>query len=215
MSETFAEQKAAAHFAATPLPTAAETCLLALAKKAQTLPSVRAELDIEYLLKVDQSYGLADARSRLGDLYPKLNSRQTMAVAQAYEAAYDSLPTSHPRYAPLHDHDEHSHGHGHDGCDRIHGPVRKTFAKFEHRVLGKINNHQARKFAAAAFRASALLFCPGDDIAALGLQLYAPFSSHTTEHSHRHEEPMAILPSRPYVVLERDGVITKVPLDGS
>lgn len=213
MSETFAEQKATAHFAATPLPAAAETCLLALAKKAETLPSLRAELDIEYLLKVDQSYGLADARSRLGDLYPKLNSSQTMAVAQAYEAAYDDLPISHPRYAPLHAASDHDHEHSHDACDRIHGPLRKAFAKFEHRVLGRIDNHRARKIAAAAFRASALLFCPGDDIAALGLQLYAPFGSHTAEHSHRHEEPMAILPNRPYVVLEQNGLITKVPLD--
>jgi len=51
---------------------------------------------------------------------------------------------------------------------------------------------RGRRFLVALLRALSLVFCPGDDIAAIGLQLYGSVSGHAEVDTH---ETKAILPN--------------------
>lgn len=63
----------------------------------------------------------------------------------------------------------------------------------EQRAL-RLKNKRVALVAAAAIRAGSLFFCPGDDIAAIGLQVYSSIGGNVT-HEEGHHEENGILPS--------------------
>lgn len=187
------------------LPVFAETCLLNIANRIKhcgaddphDLP------DIATVARLDTQYNIAAIRARLGSAYPQLDFVQEAAAIMAFGNSYDKLPTMHPRFSHAHDH-EHGHGHGHHTCGKMHGPIRRALETIEHKTLGHIRNRRAQLVAAMAFRASSLFICPGDDIAAIGLQTYSAFASHDHSHhqEHNHSDMPAILPRRPQLAKE-------------
>lgn len=195
------------HETGEPFAPAAENLLLELAMQARDGSLyVRDMPDIGELHTLEEQFDIKNMRARLGDAYPDLGFMGEAAVIAAFARQADTLPTSHPRY-------DHSHGED-DGCGKTHGPVRRTLDTFEQKVLGKIRNQRVRLVAAAAFRGSSLILCPGDDLAAIGLQLYGAFSGHTGHDEHTHAEHMAILPGRPRIDMAKGtAVITSLPLD--
>lgn len=192
-----------------PFAPAAESLLLDLATQARagTLP-VPDGLDFDEVAALEQQYDIKNIKARLGDAYPNLDPLGEAAVAIAFAERVGALPATHGRY-------DHSHGHGDDGCGKTHGPVRRAMDTFEHKVLGRIRNQRVRLVAAAAFRGSSLILCPGDDLAAIGLQLYGAFTGHTGHDTHGdHAEHQAILPRRPYVTTRMGRICIDSPLDG-
>lgn len=188
-----------AHDHAQPFPVAAENLLLDLARRARASK-------LEALADGEINGDISEIKARLGDAYPALSASQEAGVAAAFAAEGDGLPTTHPRF-------EHSHAHHDDeGCTKTHGPMRRVFDSFEHAVLGRVRNHRVKLVAALAFRGSALAICPGDDIAAIGLQLYGAFTGHTG-HEHITAEQQAILPRKPYIVLRMGELSLDAPLD--
>ncbi|HKX73340.1 MAG TPA: hypothetical protein VJM32_04970 [Candidatus Saccharimonadales bacterium] len=188
---------------------AAENLLLGLAGRAQAGRLDLTELPgIDELAEIEAHYDIANIKARLGDAYPALGFGQEAAVIAAFAQNYAELPTEHARYAHDH-HDNHEH---HDGCGKTHGPIRKAMESFERKVLGRIRNQRVRMVAAAAFRGSSLILCPGDDLAAIGLQVYGAFTGHTG-HDHEHAEHQAILPRRPRIDFGKGTAIISLPLD--
>lgn len=97
-----------------------------------------------------------------------------------------------------HFHGEHHHAHSHE-CGHSHGMVKERLDSIEQRAL-RLKNKRVALVAAAAIRAGSLFFCPGDDIAAIGLQVYSSIDGHAT-HEEGHHEENGILP--PPVRIER------------
>ena len=91
----------------------------------------------------------------------------------------------------MHDHSHH-HSHSHE-CGHSHGAVVERLGAMEQRAL-RLKNKRVALVAAAAIRAGSLFFCPGDDIAAIGLQVYSSIDGNVTHEEGRHEEG-GILPS--------------------
>jgi len=143
---------------------------------------------------------IQDIQARLPGRWSSLTRTESQQVMGAFAAQYLSLPTSHPLFEHRHNDDkEHQDGHS---CGKIHGPIRRRFDALEARVLGRISNRTAKAVAAAAFRLGALTVCPGDDIAAIGLQIHGAIAGHhETEHSHHEEQ--AVLPKPIQVVKEQ------------
>jgi hypothetical protein len=195
------------HETGEPFAPAAENLLFELAMQARDgALRVQDMPDIGELHELEEQFDIKNLRARLGDAYPDLGFMGEAAVIAAFAKQAGTLPTSHPRY-------DHSHGDG-DGCGKTHGPVRRTLDTIEQKVLGRIRNQRVRLVAAAAFRGSSLILCPGDDLAAIGLQLYGAFSGHTGHEEHTHTEHVAILPGRPRIDLAKGtAVITSLPLD--
>jgi hypothetical protein len=113
---------------------------------------------------------------------------------------------------------EHAHSHDHD-CNHNHGLVKRNVEKIEHAIVNKISNKRAQALTGAALRGMSFLFCPGDDLAAIGLQMYAAASGHAgNEHEH-HTEHKAILSRRPRIAFAtnttrgRKFVSAELPLD--
>jgi hypothetical protein len=188
---------------------AAENLLLDLAGRAQAGRLHVTELPgIDELAEVEAHYDITNIKARLGDAYPALGFAQEAAVIAAFAQGYAELPTEHARYA----HDHHEDHERHDGCGKTHGPIRKAMESVERKVLGRIRNQRVRMVAAAAFRGSSLILCPGDDLAAIGLQVYGAFTGHTG-HDHEHAEHQAILPRRPRIDFGKGTAIISLPLD--
>lgn len=82
-----------------------------------------------------------------------------------------------------------AHTHHPDDCDHNHGQVARFVHALEHKAAH--SNLRLRRFMVAFLRALSLVFCPGDDIAAIGLQLYSSIDGHSDAH---HHETKAILP---------------------
>ena len=143
---------------------------------------------------------IQDIQARLPRRWSSLTHTESNHVIGAFAAQYQSLPTSHPLFEHHHNHDkEHQNGHS---CGKMHGPIRRRFDALETRVLGRISNRTAKAVAAAVFRLSALTVCPGDDIAAIGLQIHGAIAGHhETEHGHHEEQ--AILPKSIQAVKEQ------------
>lgn len=195
----------ALHTSPEALPSAAETLLLELAHQARAGKLEASGLPVSELAELEERYDLSAVKARLGPILPALTFAQEAAAIQAFDEHYYSLPTDHPRHNHAH------HGHDHDdGCGKTHGPVRRALEAFERGVLGRIRSQRLRLVAAMAFRGSSLALCPGDDIAAIGLQMYGAFSGHTG-HDHAHQEHVAILPRRPRIQFESNTAY--LPLD--
>jgi len=136
---------------------------------------------------------LVTVEARLGDRWSKqMTTAQRAKVATLLSQQRSELPTSHPLFEQQHAHSSHTVEGGHS-CGKLHGPLRRRFDALEAKVIGRISNHTAKAVAAAVFRLSALTVCPGDDIAAIGLQIHSAVAGHhEAEHSHHDEQ--AILP---------------------
>jgi hypothetical protein len=187
------------------LPSATETLLLEFARRAQAGTLEAPGLSVSALAELEERYDLPAVKARLGLALPALTFAQEAAAIQAFGEHYHSLPTDHPRHSHAH------HGHDQDdGCGKTHGPVRRALEAFERGVLCRIRSKRLRLVAAMAFRGSSLALCPGDDIAAIGLQMYGAFSGHTG-HDHAHQEHKAILPRRPRIQFESN--MAYLPLD--
>jgi hypothetical protein len=186
---------------------AAENLLLQLALRARAGDlRVHDMPDIGEIAKLEEQFDIKNIKARLGDAYPDIGFLGEAAVIVQFAGQAHELPTSHSRY-------DHSHG-ADDGCGKTHGPVRRTLETIEQKVLGRIRSRRIKLVAAAAFRGSSLVLCPGDDLAAIGLQLYGAFSGHTGHDEHRHEEHKAILPGRPRIDFAKGtAVISSLPLD--
>lgn len=195
-----------AHEHTHPFPPEEENLLLSLSDQWNnaTLP-IGQRLEADQVLALEKQYGITDIESRLGRRILPRQARGYTTVLQVFAEQHSSLPTTHP----LFDHDSHAHSHSsaHEGahnCGKAHGPVRRRLDKLESTVLGRIGNKRVHAIAAAAFRLSALTLCPGDDIMAIGAQVYGSISGHVDSHgSHDHEE-QAILPARPRIEIEID-----------
>lgn len=136
---------------------------------------------------------IADIQARLPRQWSILSPAVSTRVAQGFAAQYESLPTSHPLFEHQHSHDgDHQDSHS---CGKVHGPLRRRFDALEAKVLDRISHRTAKAVAAAVFRLSALTVCPGDDIAAIGLQVHSAMAGHH-EAEHGHHEEQAILPRK-------------------
>lgn len=190
-----------------PFAPAAENLLLDLALQANTGNlDVPDGADLDQLAKLEEQHNIKKIKARLGDAYPEVGIMGEAAVILAFAERADALPASHPRY-------NHSHGHEGDGCGKTHGPVRRTLDTIEQKVLGRIRNQRVKLVAAAAFRGSSLILCPGDDLAAIGLQLYGAFSGQASHDEHTHAEHKAVLPGRPRIDFGKGTAFISLPLD--
>lgn len=194
---------------AVPFPPAAENALLRISRIAARgkLP-LTAFADMPARTPQQPCDVTTAARQRLGKIYPVLSATQEAAVAYIFSKQWPQLPQTHARY-------DHGHQHDHDDhCSKAHGPLRKRIHNLERAVLRRIPHDKARILAALAFRGTALLFCPGDDIAAIGLQLYSAFGG-SSGHTHIHDEPKATLPRRPRIDFEYNNAIISLPIDAA
>ncbi len=191
-----------------PFPAAAENVLLRLSQDALSgkLPNHMDSASLPPGTNSEQDEIITATRDRLGDAYPRLSADQEVAVHAAFGSLCSQLPKSHPRY-------DHSPDHAPDDhCGKTHGPLRRRMHDLEHAIVGLIPQQKARVATAVAFRAIAFLFCPGDDIAAIGLQAYSSFSGHG-HHVHEHDEPSAILPRRPSIDFKHKKATIRLPID--
>ena len=95
-----------------------------------------------------------------------------------------------------HTHSQHAHSHE---CGHSHGVIKERMDTLEQRAM-KLKNRRVALVAVAAIRAGSLFFCPGDDIAAIGLQVYSSIDGNIT-HEHSDHDESAVLP--PPVRIER------------
>lgn len=197
------------HESAEPFAPAAENLLLDIALHVRAGEVRLSEMpDIGEIAELEERHDIKNLRARLGDAYPELGFMGEAAVISAYAGQASELPVSHPRYNHA---DDHEHD---DGCGKAHGPIRKAMESFERKVLGRIRNQRVRLVAAMAFRGSSLILCPGDDLAAIGLQVYGAFSGNAGHDDHGHAEHVAILPRGPRIDLAKGtAVISSLPLD--
>ncbi|HYG83347.1 MAG TPA: hypothetical protein VD907_00530 [Verrucomicrobiae bacterium] len=184
-----------------------EENLLALAHRTAKVAIPAEYLPPEaYIKKLEERFNLGTLRHRVGDAYPQLTPEQDAAVVVRFaniyrdiEEAYGPETKATPQSEAVHDH--HHHDHDHDNCGHNHGIVHEKLGRFESYALSRIGSERAKQMAAVAFRATSLLFCPGDDIAAIGLQIYGSVSGEA--HGHNEGQHQAILPNQSRVVLSR------------
>ena len=91
----------------------------------------------------------------------------------------------------MHGYDQ-GHAHSHE-CGHSHGVIKERLGTMEQRAL-RLKNKRIALVAAAAIRAGSLFFCPGDDIAAIGLQLYSSIDGNVS-HEEAHHDEYGVLPS--------------------
>ena len=173
---------------------AAEGVLLKLAIRTRHLKIRQRYLPLEtHVVALETRHNIASIRARLGEAYPQLTPEQDAAVVVRYANLCSNTEIGH---LPT---DQHNHD-VHDDCGHNHGIAHKKLGKIERLTLGRLTSKRAQKLAAIAFRAISLLFCPGDDIAAIGLQIYGSVSGEVHDHGQAHE---AILPGATRIELSK------------
>lgn len=149
-------------------------------------------------------YDIEALKQRLGSAAPQLTDAQEQSVAAGFAHHFPTLPRTE---------DHHHHGHD-DGCGKRHGPIRRTLERMEHGVLSRVRSQRAKIAVALMFRAGFFTMCPGDDIAAIGLQVYSSVSGHQQEHHHEeHAEVNAVLPARPRIEFKHGKAVVQLPLE--
>ncbi len=179
------------------LPATEENLLLTLAAELRdgTLQP-RRELMVGEVEDLDERFNVREVWARLSIDHPALSPAENAALVAAFAERYDTLPRP-----ATHEH-THQHSGSHHDCGKAHGPLRRQLDKLETKTLGKIRNKTIQALAAAAFRCSALVFCPGDDLLAIGAQVYGSVSGHTEGHNDQHHEEQAVLPRRPRIEVD-------------
>jgi hypothetical protein len=149
-----------------------------------------------FATEVSESSACQAARQRLGHQAAGMAIGQQHLVSQLFEDHYPALPRTEEHH--------HAHGHDHGPCGKRHGPLQRLVERIEHGTLTRVKHRRAKMAAALIFRAGLFTMCPGDDIAAIGLQTYSSIAGHHQEHDHHeaHPESQAILPRRPRVVVD-------------
>lgn len=180
----------------------AEDLYLQLARSPQLKASVPVNADGPV------PYDLTALKQRLGSKAPDLSEAQEQVVATNFADRFADLPRS--EY-----HEHQGHAHAGDGCGKRHGPIRRTLERMEHGALAKVRGQRAKLAVALLFRAGFFTMCPGDDIAAIGLQVYGSVSGQQQEHHHEesHPEANAVLPARPRIELKRGKALVRLPLE--
>lgn len=158
----------------------------------------------------EESETLRNTKQRLGERVPRLDEQQQRLVNRAFTANYDTLPRRE---------EEHHHGHDHGGCGKRHGPLQRLLEKAEHTTISRLKHRRAKVAVGMLFRAGLFTMCPGDDIAAIGLQVYDSVAGGQQEHhaEHEHAEVYAVLPRRPRLTVDLDAGKARVdlPLDNA
>lgn len=158
----------------------------------------------------EEPAAMRDTRQRLGQRAPVLNKNQEEFVRHAFAAHHEHLPQ---REQSQH------HGHDHGGCGKRHGPLQRLFEKVEHTAISRVKQQRAKVAVALLFRAGLFTMCPGDDIAAIGLQVYGSVAGGQQEHheEHSHDEVYAVLPRRPRLTVDLDNgrAVVDLPLDNA
>lgn len=145
------------------------------------------------------AFDIAATRARLGCIYPCLTPEHDAAVILVFAKRY--------KKPCLHAHgDSHAHHHGGRSCSKG-GPVHRLMRRLERKILTAIGDRKGHQIVAVLLRGWALLFCPGDDLTSMAMQVYGSISGQG-EHS-RHIE-QAILPPR--IVLQKTVVRLRTPL---
>lgn len=149
-------------------------------------------------------------KQRLGERAPRLNVQQQQLVNRAFVTNYATLPRRE---------EEHHHGHDHGGCGKRHGPLQRLFEKVEHTAVSRLKHQRAKVAVGLLFRAGLFTMCPGDDIAAIGLQVYGSVAGTQQENhaEHEHAEVYAVLPRRPRLTVDLEAGKARVdlPLDNA
>lgn len=164
----------------------AEDAYLTLAGLACRTDRPLDDLDPRY-----KAFDIESIEARLGEAAPELSEKQRESVRAGLAMQYDSLPRREV--------DDH-HGHEHGGCGTRHGPIQKMMEKLEHSATHRAKSQRAKIVVALAFRAGLFTMCPGDDIAAIGLQVYSSIAGSPAGHQeeeHGHGEVYATLTGRP------------------
>ncbi|HET9411583.1 MAG TPA: hypothetical protein VFO38_01945 [Candidatus Saccharimonadales bacterium] len=130
------------------------------------------------------------ARKRLGPVLPNLTRSQLKLTYTLFACEFSRhIATQRTKPNP-----QYIQTHAHGRCCKRHGPLRWLLTQAETTVQGKLRRSNINRIAALLLRAGSLVCCPGDDIAAIGLQVYGSISGHVSE-SHGHTDMLAILPS--------------------
>lgn len=145
----------------------------------------------------EESEALHNTKLRLGASAPELDEQQQQLVNESFAAEYDMLPRRQ---------EQHHHGHDHGGCGKRHDPLQRLFESVEHTATARLKHRRAKVAVALLFRAGLFTMCPGDDIAAIGLQVYGSVAGTQQEnhHDHEHDEVYAVLPRRPRLTIDLD-----------
>ncbi|HWZ66017.1 MAG TPA: hypothetical protein VNX65_04505, partial [Patescibacteria group bacterium] len=189
-----------------------ENLFISLAKQARAgLLETPPDVSVEEIEELARRYRIDDILERLGEREPPLKFGHYASTVLAFASGYHQLPPPPTRY----EHDEHHHDVHNDShdCGKIHGPVRRWLDRLESEMLSRIPNRRVQAMAAIALRLCSLSICPGDDIAAVGMQVYsaASGSSHEGERPEGKEEEKAVLPRRPRIDFEANKAY--LPLD--
>ena len=176
--------------APTPLAALAETLFLDVARTAVKRPDLQPAQTTSPPHHAESILHARKARKRLGPTLPDL-SRSQLKLTYALFACEFSQHLAAQQVQPDPQHTQ-PHAHGH--CCKRHGPLRRLLTRAETALKDKLRHSNFNKIAALLLRAGSLLCCPGDDIAAIGLQVYGSISGHVSE-SHGHTDMLATLPN--------------------
>jgi hypothetical protein len=168
-------------------------------------------------IKITQDL-LSDIETRLGSnfcgRFASLTDAQKLAFIERFEAANDTLPYRHPRhkYADKHHHD-HSHDEIHSCRTVVPGIGTRAVSWLEANLAKRTASKTLRTALALGSRAVLFAFCPGDDLAALGMQTIGALKGHTERHGHQHQEVPGVLPGRPRIDFEIGKAVISLPAD--
>lgn len=189
-----------------PFPAFAESCYLALARRAfqGRLPSKAIDDSQPFLgAELRDRLGVDGIESRLGDSMPQLSACDESLVLQHFALAYPSIPDTLPRYQKSREHaDRHHHDHGHTddhGCTKIHGPLQRFIENTADRVSAKFGGRRAKASILIGMRSLLFCICPGDDILAIGAQAFSGAAPHSFHVEAQHDE-LAVLPPKVNIV---------------
>lgn len=178
--------------APTHLAALAETLFLDVARTAVRRPDLKPAPATSPPYHAESTLHARKARKRLGPTLPKLTRSQLKLVYTLFAGEFSQhLAAQHVQPDPQHI-QPHAHDHGH--CCKRHGPLRRLLTRAENALKGKLRHSNFNRIAALLLRGCSLICCPGDDIAAIGLQVYGSISGHVSE-SHGHTDMLAILPN--------------------